>query len=57
MEQQIEQDRISYLMHESDMARADIKNKRLWITLNVVLSVSAIVAIVGVLNRCLNRTS
>lgn len=57
MEQQIEQDKISYLMHESDMARADLKNKRLWITLNVVLSVSAIVAIVGVLNRCLNRTS
>jgi hypothetical protein len=57
MEQQIEQDKVTYLMHESDMARADLKNKRLWITLNVFLFVTAIVAIVGVISRCLNKTS
>lgn len=51
MEQQIEQERVSYLMHESDMARADRKYKRLWITLNAVLAGIAVVAIIGVVKR------
>jgi hypothetical protein len=57
MEQQIEQEKVTYLMHESDMARADLKNKRLWITLNGVLAGIAVVTVIGVINRCLNRTS
>ena len=41
MEQQIEQARINYVMHESDMARADKKNRRLWITINLLIAAIA----------------
>ena len=41
MEQQIEQARITYLMHESDMARAEQRNKRLWITINLLIAAIA----------------
>ena len=35
IEQQIEP--VPYLVHESDMARAERKNRRLWITLTILI--------------------
>lgn len=56
-ETEIEQDRVTYLMHESDMARDDLKNRRLWMTVNGLVAVIAFVAIYGVLGRCQSRHS
>lgn len=56
-ETEIEQERVTYLMHESDMARDDLKNRRLWMTVNGLVAVIAFVAIYGVLGRCQNRHS
>ena len=53
MEHQIEQAEITYLMHESAMARADRKNRRLWITINLLI---AAIAAYGAI-RCLNNHS
>lgn len=51
MEHEIEQ--VSYLVHESDMARAERKNRRLWITINLLI---AAIAAYGAI-RCLNKNS
>lgn len=51
IEQSIEP--VPYIVHESNMARADAKNKRLWITLNALL---VAITIIGVI-RCLNKPS
>lgn len=51
MEHKIEQ--VPYLVHESDMARAERKNHRLWITINLLI---AAIAAFGV-SRCLNKIS
>lgn len=47
MEHQIEQGEVSYLMHESDMARSDRNYKRLWLTLNGVLAVTAVIFLIS----------
>lgn len=54
MKQQIEQanEPVPYLTHESDLARSDLKNKRLWMTLNILI---AGILIYGVV-KCQNRT-
>ncbi len=57
MEQQIEQEKVTYLMHESDMARSDMKNRRLWMTVNGLIAIVAVVAIYGVFGRCQNKHS
>lgn len=52
MEHQIEQAEITYLMHESAMARADRKNRRLWMTVNgLVATLIAIMAIIAIKRR------
>lgn len=51
IEQSIEP--VPFIVHESDMARSDAKNKRLWMTLNALL---VAITIIGVI-KCLNKTS
>lgn len=55
MEHEIEQriEPVPYLAHESDMARAERKNRRLWITINLLI---AAIAAYGAI-KCLNKTS
>lgn len=48
-ETEIEQAQVTYLIHESDMARADRKYKLLWLTLSEVL---AGIIIYGVFRVC-----
>lgn len=54
IEQENEQVEIPYFVHESDMARADRKNRRLWLTLNGLLLAISTVLIVGVI-KCQNK--
>ena len=57
MKQEIEQVNVPYTVHESDLARSDRKNKRLWITLNSVLAVAGIILIIEIIRGSTNETS
>lgn len=56
MEQEIEQVTMPFTVHESDMARADRKNKRLWMTLNGVLAIMAAALIIRVFRGSTSET-
>ena len=52
MKQQMEQ--VSYTVHESDMARSDRKNKRLWMTVNGLVAVLSGLLIFEIITRTRN---
>lgn len=52
-----ENESVPFVVHESDMARDDIKNRRLWMTINGLAAVIAGAAIYGVIKICQNRNS
>lgn len=53
MKQKIEQanEPVPYTVHESDMARSDIKNKRLWLTLNAIIVGLMVCAAIKLIER------
>lgn len=59
MEHKVEQanEPVPYVVHESDMARSDIKNKRLWMTINAIVAGLIIYGVVkhGESKRSINR--
>lgn len=57
MEQHIEQVKVPYVVHESDLARSDLKNKRLWMTLNGMIGVLAVILIATIIRSSRNETS
>lgn len=42
---------IPFIAHESDMARSDLKNKRLWLTLNFVIAALVILGVITCLDK------
>lgn len=53
MERKIEQanEPVPYTVHESDLARSDLKNKRLWMTLNVIIAGAIVCAAIKLIER------